>query len=48
METLAGQIKKDNALCVSDAQKLRCEFDLAINKIRVMNYNLYFWLLPLC
>ncbi|KAF0762385.1 myosin heavy chain 95F isoform X1 [Aphis craccivora] len=34
METLAGQIKKDNAACVSDAQKLRIEFDLAIKKIR--------------
>jgi len=42
METLAGQIKKDNALCISDAQKLRFEFDSAVNKIRVMNYNLYF------
>lgn len=38
METLAGQIKKDNAACVSDAQKLRIEFDLAIKKIRVINY----------
>lgn len=35
METLAGQIKKDNALCVSDAQKLRFEFDSAIKNIRV-------------
>lgn len=35
METLAGQIKKDNALCLSEAQKLRCEFDTAIKKIRV-------------
>lgn len=35
METLAKQIKKDSALCVSDAQKLRFEFDLAIKKIRV-------------
>lgn len=35
METLAGQIKKDNALCISDAQKLRSEFDSAIKNIRV-------------
>jgi len=37
METLAGQIKKDNAVCVSDAQNLRIEFDLSIKKIRVIN-----------
>lgn len=36
MENLAGQIKKDNALCISDAQKLRSEFDFAITKIRVI------------
>lgn len=35
METLTGQIKKDNALCLSNAQKLRSEFDSAITKIRV-------------
>lgn len=35
METLAGQIKKDNALCLSNAQQLRSEFDLAIKKIKV-------------
>lgn len=38
METLARQIKKDNALCISDAQKLRFEFDSAIKKIRVRNF----------
>lgn len=35
METLAGQIKKDNAICISDAQKLRSEFDNSIKRIRV-------------
>lgn len=42
METLAGQIKQDNALCISDAQKLRSEFDSAIKKIRVKKkFKLY-------
>lgn len=40
MELLAGQIKKDNALCISDAQKLRSEFTSAITKIKVVNLNL--------
>lgn len=39
METLAGQIKKDNAICISDAQKLRTDFDSAIKKIRVRKIN---------
>lgn len=39
METLAGQIKKNNAIYVSDAQKLRSEFDLAIKKIRVRKFK---------
>lgn len=40
METLAGQIKKDNVICLSDAQKLRSEFDFAIKKIRVRKLKL--------
>lgn len=35
METLANQIKKDNAVYIADAQKLRSEFDYAIQNIRV-------------
>lgn len=35
MEKLASQIKKDNALCMSDAHKLRSEFDSAVKQIRV-------------
>ncbi|XP_050441018.1 myosin heavy chain 95F isoform X1 [Adelges cooleyi] len=34
METLANQIKKDNAVYIADAQKLRSEFDYAIQNIR--------------
>lgn len=41
MEKLAGQIKKDNALCISDAQKLRSEFDFAIKRIRVRKLKLH-------
>lgn len=41
MEKLAGQIKKDNALCVSGAQKLRSEFDSAVKKIRVRSLKKY-------
>lgn len=40
METLASQIKNDNALYISNAQKLRSEFDSAIKKIRVMTLKL--------
>lgn len=40
METLAGQIKKDNAICISEALKLRSEFDSAIIKIRVRKFRI--------
>jgi hypothetical protein len=45
MEKLAEQIKKDNALCISDAQKLRSEFDFAIKRIRVRKLKLYIFII---
>lgn len=41
MEKLAEQIKNDNAFCISDAQKLRSEFDSSIKRIKVKKIKLY-------